>query len=104
MPSDKHNSEMANATDVISSQFNVPFANHGSSNTSIMALLILTFVVIHSFLHNHVGDDLQYKGYGFAVLARALFMLFFAWNVAQSSWKQSIVVNRDQATHLLFYW
>jgi len=37
-----------------------------------------------------------------AVLAGALHMLFFAWNVVQSSWRQSIVVHHDQVTRPLF--
>ena len=60
MPSDKHNSEMARATDLISSLFNVAssqdvlFANRSSSNACIMVLPKLTFV-LHFFLHYRIG-------------------------------------------------
>jgi len=35
-----------------------------------------------------------------AVIEVALLTKFFAWNVTQSSWKQSIVICCDQATHI----
>jgi len=68
------------------------FTNRSKSIACIMFLLKLTLFsfVLHSFLHCHIGDDLQYTHYNFwcrtwanAVLAEVLLMLFFAQNVAQ---------------------
>jgi len=42
------------------------------------------------------------QGLNKSVLEGDLLALFFAWNVTQSSWKQSVVIHRDQATHPLF--
>ena len=45
--------------------------------------------MLHSFLHYRVGDGLRYTRYGFskrAVLAEALFILFFVQNVTQRIW------------------
>ena len=43
--------------------------------------LPLFFFVSHSFLHYHIGDDLQ--DLQSALLAEELVALFFAWNVTQ---------------------
>jgi len=59
MPSDKLNSEMARATSLISSLFNVTSSqdmNFCSSKACIAVLPKLSFV-LHSFLHYHVGGD-----------------------------------------------
>ena len=49
---------------------------------------------------------LQCETWVSAVLAGALLTLFFTWNVTQSvqsSWKQSLVIHGDWATHPLFW-
>ena len=49
---------------------------------------------------------LQCETWVSAVLAGALLTLLFTWNVTQSvqsSWKQSLVIHRDWATHPLFW-
>ena len=96
MPSDKRNLIMAVPTGLISLLFNfsssrdASFHYHSSSDTRIMVLPKLTFV-LHLFLHHDVDDDLKFMCYGFSVsamlaaqLAGALLILFFAWNVTQS--------------------
>ena len=30
-------------------------------------------------------------------------MVFLVWNFTQSSWKKSVVIHPDQATHILFF-
>ena len=63
MSSDKYNSIITKAMDLIFALFDVtlsqdvPLANHSSSSASIMVQLKFTFV-LHCFLHCHLGDDL----------------------------------------------
>ena len=106
----KCNSIMAITTGLISSLFNVtlsvdlPTAAAPTLASWFYQSLPLFSIVLHSFLHYCVGDNLQCTCYGFSectVLVGVLGKLFFAWNIIQSiwsSWKWSVVIHRDRVT------
>ena len=115
MPSDKRNTIMAIATALIFLHWSASlcpetclFANCSNSNACIMVLPKLSFV-LHSFLHNRVGDDLWYmhqcKTQVRAVQAGVLLALFLAWNVGltfeELEAKRSTMIHCVKVTHPL---
>ena len=67
------------------------FINHSDFNTCIME----TYLCFPSFLCYCIGHNLWFVHYGFsarlAVLAGTLLTLFFAWNITQCVWSQSVM-------------
>ena len=118
MPSSKCNSIMAIVTDLISSLINIAsswnalFVNHSNSNPCIMVLPKFIFVLpCAPFLSPLLlwwqfvvcTLWLQCETWVSAVLAGALLILFFTWNVTLSicgSWKWSVMMHNDRVTHL----